>query len=63
MNHKPWQAIFDKNNIEAHNFSKKPYVLTAEQIKKATSHFQQQMNGKSVFCANRIHGKTVPKFL
>ena len=39
MNHKPWQAIFDKYEIHKHNFSKEPYVLTAEQIKKATAHF------------------------
>lgn len=39
MNHKPWQAIFDKYKMEAHDFSKEPYVLTAEQIKKATAHF------------------------
>ena len=39
MNHRPWQAIFDKYKIEAHDFSKGPYVLSAEQIKKATSHF------------------------
>jgi len=39
MNHKPWQAIFDKYNMKAHDFSKKPYVLNAEQIKKATAHF------------------------
>ena len=39
MNHKPWQAIFDKYKMETHDFSKEPYVLTAEQIKKATSHF------------------------
>jgi hypothetical protein len=39
MNHKPWQAIFDKYKIHKHNFSKEPYVLTAEQIKKATAHF------------------------
>lgn len=39
MNHKPWQAIFDKYEIGKHDFSKRPYELTAEQIKKATSHF------------------------
>lgn len=39
MNHKPWQAIFDKYEIHKHDFSKSPYVLTAEQIKQATSHF------------------------
>jgi hypothetical protein len=39
MNHKPWQAIFDKYEIHKHVFSKEPYVLTAEQIKKATAQF------------------------
>ncbi|GMO53412.1 MAG: hypothetical protein Pg6C_19800 [Treponemataceae bacterium] len=39
MNHKPWQAIFDKYEIHKHDFTREPYILTAEQIKKATSHF------------------------
>lgn len=39
MSHKPWQSIFDKYNIYKHDFSKSPFVLTAEQIKKATAHF------------------------
>jgi histidine ammonia-lyase len=39
MNHKPWQAIFEKYEIHKHNFTREPYILTAEQIKKATSHF------------------------
>jgi hypothetical protein len=39
MNHKPWQSIFDTYNIHEHDFSKSPFVLTAEQIKKATAHF------------------------
>ncbi|GAB4129778.1 MAG: hypothetical protein Fur0027_14920 [Raineya sp.] len=40
MNHKPWQSIFDTYNIHEHDFSKSPFVLTAEQIKKATAHFR-----------------------
>jgi hypothetical protein len=39
MNHKPWQAIFEKYKIHKHDFSKSPFVLTAEQIKTATSNF------------------------
>ncbi|GAB6392146.1 MAG: hypothetical protein MdMp014T_1519 [Treponematales bacterium] len=39
MNHKPWQAIFDAYNIQAHDFSQSPFLITAEQIKKATAHF------------------------
>jgi hypothetical protein len=39
MNHKPWQSIFDTYNIHEHDFSKSPFFLTAEQIKKATAHF------------------------
>lgn len=36
MNHKPWQSIFDSYKIHEHDFSKSPFILTAEQIKKAT---------------------------
>jgi hypothetical protein len=39
MNHKPWLSIFDKYEIHKHDFSQSPYILTAEQIKKATAHF------------------------
>ncbi|WP_448528025.1 type II restriction enzyme [Raineya sp.] len=39
MNHKPWLSIFEAYQIHKHDFSKKPFILTAEQIKKATSHF------------------------
>lgn len=39
MNHKPWLSIFDAYQIHKHDFSKSPFVLTAEQIKKATAHF------------------------
>jgi hypothetical protein len=39
MNHKPWQSIFDSYNIYEHDFTKAPFVLTAEQIKRATAHF------------------------
>jgi len=40
MNHKPWQEIFNTYNIASHDFSQSPFVLTAEQIKKATAHFE-----------------------
>ena len=39
MNHKPWQSIFDTYKIHEHDFSQSPFILTAEQIKKATAHF------------------------
>ena len=39
MNHKPWQSIFDTYKIHEHDFIQSSFVLTAEQIKKATSHF------------------------
>ncbi len=40
MNHEPWKSIFDIHKIKEHNFDKSPYFITAEQIKKATSHFK-----------------------
>lgn len=39
MNHKPWHSIFDAYHIHQHNFANNPFILTAEQIKKATAHF------------------------
>jgi hypothetical protein len=39
MNHKPWISIFDAYEIHKHDFSKSPYILAAEQIKRATARF------------------------
>lgn len=36
-----WQSIFDKYHIHTHNFDSSPFYITAEQIKKATSHFSK----------------------
>jgi hypothetical protein len=40
MNHKPWRSIFDAYNIEEHDFSTSPFIITSGQIKRATSHFK-----------------------
>ena len=40
MNHKPWQTIFKLYEIDKHDFSKNPFILTAEQIKIATLAFR-----------------------
>jgi hypothetical protein len=63
MNHKPWQSIFDTYKIHEHDFSKIPYILTAEQIKKATAHLQALPKEKFVFCANRIQERADLRFL
>ena len=39
MKKEPWEAIFDKYKIHKHNFNKTPFIINAEQIKKATAHF------------------------
>jgi len=41
MNSNSWKAIFDKYNIHKHNFNKEPFLISAEQIKQATSHFKK----------------------
>jgi len=41
MNHNPWKAIFDTFKIHQHNFNHKPYIISAEQIKSATAHFER----------------------
>ena len=41
MNSVPWKAIFDKYQIQRHDFIKSPLTITAEQIKTATAHFKQ----------------------
>jgi hypothetical protein len=41
MNHKPWRSIFDAYQIEEHDFNVSPFVITAEQIKRATAHFKK----------------------
>ncbi len=41
MNHEPWQSIFDTHKIHKHDFNKSPFIITAQQIKDATSHFKK----------------------
>ncbi len=41
MNSNSWKSIFDKYNIHKHNFNKEPFLISAEQIKQATSHFKK----------------------
>ncbi|MDI6757961.1 MAG: hypothetical protein QME32_08095 [Endomicrobiia bacterium] len=41
MNDNSWKAIFDKYKIHKHNFEKEPFIISAEQIKRATSHFKK----------------------
>jgi len=41
MNDTSWKAIFDKYEIHKHNFSKEPFLISAEQIKQATAHFKK----------------------
>ena len=41
MNNKSWKAIFDKHKIHKHNFNREPYIISAEQIKQATTHFKK----------------------
>lgn len=41
MNDAPWDAIFHKYSIDAHDFSASPYIIAAEQIKEATKHFSK----------------------
>lgn len=40
MNNDPWKEIFEKYKIHDHNFNKEPFIITAKQIKDATSHFK-----------------------
>jgi hypothetical protein len=41
MNNESWQTIFEKYNIQKHNFNSKPFIISAEQIKQATAHFKK----------------------
>ena len=39
MNSNSRKAIFDKYEIQNHNFENQPFIINAEQIKQATKHF------------------------
>ncbi len=41
MNNNSWKAIFEKYGIHKHRFVSSPFIITAEQIKQATSHFKK----------------------
>ena len=49
MNNDSWKAIFDKYKINKHNFSKEPFLISAEQIKQEyqLSYFLKQKNIKT----------------
>lgn len=36
-----WKAIFDHNNIHSHNFDNEPFILQAEDIKRACQNFTE----------------------
>lgn len=54
MNSASWKTIFDKLQIQKHNFNKSPFVITAEQIKSATAHFKKT-NEKEVRILSPLH--------
>lgn len=41
MNSNSWQSIFDKYEIQSHNFDNEPFMIFAEMIKQATKHFSK----------------------
>jgi hypothetical protein len=41
MNDNSWKAVFDKYKIHEHNLEKELFLISAEQIKQATTHFKK----------------------
>ena len=41
MNSEPWNAIFNTHKIQKHCFDEKPFIISAEMIKRATKHFEK----------------------
>jgi hypothetical protein len=41
MNNNSWKSIFKTYNIQQHDFTKSPFIISAEQIKQATKHFSK----------------------
>lgn len=41
MNDNSWNAIFDAYKIQQHDFDSAPFIISAEQIKRATAHFKK----------------------
>jgi len=41
MSHKSWELLFNHYNIHKHNFSKEPYIITADNIKEVTKHLKK----------------------
>jgi histidine ammonia-lyase len=64
MNNNSWQTIFDKYQIQHHNFDNEPFIISAEMIKQATAHFTRT-NEKEVriLCKQDSREKTNRKFL
>lgn len=41
MKNTSWKIIFDKYKIHKHNFKKEPFIITAQEIKNATTHLKK----------------------
>ena len=48
MNDNSWKAVFDKYKIHEHNLEKELFLISAEQIKQATTHFKKTNEKKFV---------------
>jgi hypothetical protein len=62
-NNVSWNKIFEDNNILKHDFSKSPYYLSAETIKKSVQEFKKT-NEKEVRCLCKMDSrKDVPDIM
>lgn len=57
-----WEKIYNDFKIGNHDFSEKPFELSADQIKQACQNFKKTGEKKFACCANRIQGSRVPPF-
>jgi len=54
MNHR--RSILDKYGIHKHDFDESPFIIIAEQIKRATSHFKSTTE-REVTAILRLDGR------
>ena len=50
MNDNSWKAVFDKYKIHEHNLEKELFLISAKQIKQATTHFKKKKEKLVLLC-------------
>ena len=58
---KSWKKIWDDKDLDKHDFTQSPAIITAKEIKKVVRILQRQLKKKFEFYVNKTNVKTGQK--